>query len=313
MSEVKPLILDQLVKSYENSDGASVPAVDNVSFSVEKSEIFGLLGPNGAGKTSIISIITTLEKPSQGQVQVFGQDVVKNSLFTKKQVGVVHQEVINSGFFDVEEILNFQSGYYGKRNNKERIDYVLHKLALYPHRHKKVKQLSGGMKRRLMIAKALVHEPKLLLLDEPTAGVDIELRETLWDFVRELRSQGMSILLTTHYLEEAEVLCDRVGIINLGKLEFLGPTKEVIKKFTQKKIILVLKQARELKSQYLSSQNLNTSQGSEYCLIVPTNKALGEILDEMKIQTSEIQDLRIEEGSLEDAFRKVLKGHERHP
>lgn len=313
MSEVKPLILDQLVKNYENSDGASVPAVDNVSFSVEKSEIFGLLGPNGAGKTSIISIITTLEKPSQGQVQVFGQDVVKNSLFTKKQVGVVHQEVINSGFFDVEEILNFQSGYYGKRNNKERIDYVLHKLALYPHRHKKVKQLSGGMKRRLMIAKALVHEPKLLLLDEPTAGVDIELRETLWDFVRELRSQGMSILLTTHYLEEAEVLCDRVGIINLGKLEFLGPTKEVIKKFTQKKIILVLKQARELKSQYLSSQNLNTSQGSEYCLIVPTNKALGEILDEMKIQTSEIQDLRIEEGSLEDAFRQVLKGHERQP
>lgn len=313
MSEVKPLILDQLVKNYENSDGASVPAVANVSFSVEKSEIFGLLGPNGAGKTSIISIITTLEKPSQGQVQVFGQDVVKNSLFTKKQVGVVHQEVINSGFFDVEEILNFQSGYYGKRNNKERIDYVLHKLALYPHRHKKVKQLSGGMKRRLMIAKALVHEPKLLLLDEPTAGVDIELRETLWDFVRELRSQGMSILLTTHYLEEAEVLCDRVGIINLGKLEFLGPTKEVIKKFTQKKIILVLKQARELKSQYLSSQNLNTSQGSEYCLIVPTNKALGEILDEMKIQTSEIQDLRIEEGSLEDAFRQVLKGHERQP
>ena len=234
-------------------------------------------------------------------------------MFTKKQVGVVHQEVINSGFFDVEEILNFQSGYYGKRNNKERIDYVLHKLALYPHRHKKVKQLSGGMKRRLMIAKALVHEPKLLLLDEPTAGVDIELRETLWDFVRELRSQGMSILLTTHYLEEAEVLCDRVGIINLGKLEFLGPTKEVIKKFTQKKIILVLKQARELKSQYLSSQNLNTSQGSEYCLIVPTNKALGEILEEMKIQTSEIQDLRIEEGSLEDAFRKVLKGHERQP
>ncbi len=302
MSESKALTINQLVKNY-----GSVTAVNNVSFSVEKAEIFGLLGPNGAGKTSIISIITTLEKPTTGQVQVFGHNVVTDSLITKKQVGVVHQEVINSGFFDVEEILNFQSGYYGKRKNKERIDYVLHKLALYPHRHKKVKQLSGGMKRRLMIAKALVHEPKLLLLDEPTAGVDIELRETLWDFVRELRQQGMSILLTTHYLEEAEVLCDRVGIINLGKLEFLGPTKEVIKNFTQKKILLVLKQPRDLKSQYL----LNSS-GCDYNLVVPTNLALGEILEEMNIQSSEIKDLRIEEGSLEEAFRKVLKGQERH-
>ncbi len=302
MNESKALIINQLVKNY-----GTVTAVNNVSFSVEKAEIFGLLGPNGAGKTSIISIITTLEKPTTGQVQVFGHNVVTDSLITKKQVGVVHQEVINSGFFDVEEILNFQSGYYGKRKNKERIDYVLNKLALYPHRHKKVKQLSGGMKRRLMIAKALVHEPKLLLLDEPTAGVDIELRETLWDFVRELRQQGMSILLTTHYLEEAEVLCDRVGIINLGKLEFLGPTKEVIKNFTQKKIALVLKQPRDLKSQYLVN-----SSGCDYNLVVPTNLALGEILEEMNIQASEIKDLRIEEGSLEEAFRKVLKGQERH-
>lgn len=302
MNESKALIINQLVKNY-----GTVTAVKNVSFSVEKAEIFGLLGPNGAGKTSIISIITTLEKPTTGQVQVFGHNVVTDSLITKKQVGVVHQEVINSGFFDVEEILNFQSGYYGKRKNKERIDYVLNKLALYPHRHKKVKQLSGGMKRRLMIAKALVHEPKLLLLDEPTAGVDIELRETLWDFVRELRQQGMSILLTTHYLEEAEVLCDRVGIINLGKLEFLGPTKEVIKNFTQKKIALVLKQPRDLKSQYLVN-----SSGCDYNLVVPTNLALGEILEEMNIQSSEIKDLRIEEGSLEEAFRKVLKGQERY-
>ncbi len=306
MNDVKPLIINQLVKNY-----GTVSAVNNVSFSVEKSEIFGLLGPNGAGKTSIISMITTLEKPSTGQVHVFGQDVVSNSLFTKKQVGVVHQEVINSGFFDVEEILTFQSGYYGKNKNKERIDYVLNKLALYPHRHKKVKQLSGGMKRRLMIAKALVHDPKLLLLDEPTAGVDIELRETLWEFVRELRSQGMSVLLTTHYLEEAEVLCDRVGIINLGKLEFLGPTHEVIKNFTQKKIFLTLKEPHSSQVVELKSQYLNSSNGNEYCLFVPTHVAIGEILEEMKIQVSEIKDLRIEEGSLEDAFRKVLKGGEK--
>jgi ABC-2 type transport system ATP-binding protein len=300
--EIKPLQIENLVKQYD-----AVKAVQNVHFNVEKGEIFGLLGPNGAGKTSIISVITTLEKPTTGQVLVFGESVVDHPNSTKKQIGVVHQEIINSGFFDIVEILNFQSGYYGKRKNQERIDYVLHKLALYPHRHKKVKQLSGGMKRRLMIAKALVHEPKLLLLDEPTAGVDIELRETLWDFVRELKSQGISILLTTHYLEEAEELCDRVGIINLGKLEFLGPTKEVIRQFTQKKIYLVLNQPRDLKSPYL-----NSVKGNEYCLFVPMHKPIGEILDEMKIQVSDIRDIRIEEGDLEEAFRGVLKGRERN-
>ncbi len=296
-----PLYVKDLIKNY-----GPVTAVNRVSFTVEKSEIFGLLGPNGAGKTSIISVITTLEKPSGGDVQVFGESVKQNPGFTKKQIGIVHQELINSGFFDVEEILHFQSGYYGIRNNKERIDYVLNKLALYPHRHKKVKQLSGGMKRRLMIAKALVHEPKLLLLDEPTAGVDIELRETLWDFVRELRAQGFSILLTTHYLEEAQQLCDRVGIINLGQVEYLGETRDVIKKFTQKKIHLVLNEARTLSSPYLSG-----SDGNEYSFSIPMNKPLGELLDEMKISSAMIRDIRIEEGNLEEAFRQVLKKQER--
>lgn len=295
--EKKPLEVKNLIKNY-----GPVTAVNNVSFSVEKSEIFGLLGPNGAGKTSIISVVTTLEPATSGDVSVFGQSVRTHSNFTKTQLGIVHQELINSGFFSVEEILEFQSGYYGVRHNKERIDYVLNKLSLYPHREKKVKQLSGGMKRRLMIAKALVHEPKLLLLDEPTAGVDIELRESLWEFVKELRSQGISILLTTHYLEEAQHLCDRVGIINLGKVEFLGPTQEVIKTFTQKKIYLVLDEARNLSSNYLIA-----SEGNEYCFSVPTQLPVGELLENMKIASSMIRDIRIEEGSLEDAFRQVLK------
>lgn len=292
-----PLYVKDLIKNY-----GPVTAVNRVSFTVEKSEIFGLLGPNGAGKTSIISCITTLEKPSGGDVQVFGESVKTNANYTKKKIGIVHQELINSGFFDVEEILQFQSGYYGLRNNKSRIDYILNKLALYPHRHKKVKQLSGGMKRRLMIAKALVHEPKLLLLDEPTAGVDIELRATLWDFVRELRSQGFSILLTTHYLEEAQQLCDRVGIINLGKVEYLGETREVIKKFTQKKVYLTLNEARNIVSNYLDS-----AAGNEYTFSIPMNKPLGELLDEMKISSNMIRDIRIEEGNLEEAFKQVLK------
>jgi ABC-2 type transport system ATP-binding protein len=292
-----PLKIENLKKTYKGS----FEAVKGVTFDVKPGEIFGLLGPNGAGKTSIISTITTLEQPTSGVVEVFGQSVTKNPSFTKKQLGVVHQEIITSGFFDVEEILVFHSGYYGIRNNLERIHFLLHKLSLYEHRRKKVKQLSGGMKRRLMIAKALVHTPKLLLLDEPTAGVDIGLRETLWQFVRELRGEGMSILLTTHYLEEAEELCDRIGIINLGNLECLGDTKELIKQYTQKKIRVTLTENFTMNSDYLFSR-----EGNELLFKVPQGKQMGEFLSEAKIPVNLIKDIRIEEGNLEEAFMKVV-------
>ncbi|MGZ3743623.1 MAG: ABC transporter ATP-binding protein [Pseudobdellovibrionaceae bacterium] len=298
---MKPLEIENLRKSY-----GPIEAVRGVSFAVQPAEIFGLLGPNGAGKTTIISIVTTLEKPTSGKVKVFGQDVSENPLFTKKQLGVVHQEVISSGYFDVEEILEFQSGYYGFRKNTERIHFLLHKLNLYEHRRKKVKQLSGGMKRRLMIAKALVHNPKLLLLDEPTAGVDITLRETLWDFVRELKKEGMSILLTTHYLEEAEMLCDRVGIINYGRIETLGPTKNIIKDFTQREMILTLNSetARELTvpQQMLIEKNHNI-----YRILIPRDINIGQVLSELQVESKMIADLQIKEGTLEQAFLRVLK------
>ncbi|UXR63430.1 ABC transporter ATP-binding protein [Bdellovibrio bacteriovorus] len=293
-----PLEISNLRKAYK---GGTVDAVKGVTFTVKPGEIFGLLGPNGAGKTTIISTITTLEKPTSGSVQVFGVDVQKDPLFTKRQIGVVHQEVITSGFFDVEEILTFHSGYYGLRNNKERIHFLLEKLSLFEHRHKKVKQLSGGMKRRLMIAKALVHNPKLLLLDEPTAGVDIRLREDLWRFVEELRNDGMSILLTTHYLEEAQQLCDRVGIINLGSLVELGETKAIIRQYTHKKIRVVLTEKHLLQSEYLREVI-----GKEYLFVVPQNKTLGEFLSEVTIPTALIQDIHIEEGDLEEAFLKLV-------
>lgn len=295
---ILPLEISNLRKTYK---GGTVEAVKGVSFTVKPGEIFGLLGPNGAGKTTIISTITTLEKPTSGTVQVFGVDVQKDPLFTKRQIGVVHQEVITSGFFDVEEILTFHSGYYGLRNNKERIHFLLEKLSLFEHRHKKVKQLSGGMKRRLMIAKALVHNPKLLLLDEPTAGVDIRLREDLWRFVEELRNDGMSILLTTHYLEEAQQLCDRVGIINLGSLVELGNTKAIIRQYTLKKIRVILTERHPLQSEYLQEVD-----GKEYLFIVPQNKTLGEFLNEVAIPTALIQDIHIEEGNLEEAFLKLV-------
>lgn len=293
-----PLSIENLKKQYPKS---SVEAVKGVTFTVKPGEIFGLLGPNGAGKTSIISTITTLERPTSGAVKVFDVDVTVDSMFTKRQIGVVHQEVINSGFFDVEEILQFHSGYYGLRKNTERIHFLLNKLALFEHRNKKVKQLSGGMKRRLMIAKALVHNPQLLLLDEPTAGVDIGLREDLWKFVQELRQEGMSILLTTHYLEEAEQLCDRVGIINKGELICIGNTHDIVCQYTHKKIRLVLTQPKAVTSEYLVS-----SQGSAYHFLVPQNKTLGEFLNETKIPTDLILDLQIEEGDLEEAFLQIV-------
>lgn len=293
-----PLEISNLRKAYK---GGTVEAVKGVTFTVKPGEIFGLLGPNGAGKTTIISTITTLEKPSDGSVKVFGVEVTEDPLFTKKQLGVVHQEVINSGFFSVEEILEFHSGYYGIRKNTERIHYLLQKLSLFEHRTKKVKQLSGGMKRRLMIAKALVHTPKLLLLDEPTAGVDIGLRENLWKFVEELRDGGMSILLTTHYLEEAEQLCDRVGIINSGSLVALGNTKEIVRQYSHKRIRVILTEKCEVSTPYLVE-----TVGEEYLFVVPQNKALGEFLSEVGIPTALIKDIQIEEGDLEEAFLKIV-------
>lgn len=291
-----PLRIENLKKSY-----GAVEAVKGVSFEVRPGEIFGLLGPNGAGKTSIISILTTLEKPTSGRALIFETDVVQDPMTTKRHMGVVHQEVINSGFFSVEEILEFQSGYYGIAKNGERIRYLLNKLGLYEHREKKVKQLSGGMKRRLMIAKALVHKPKLLLLDEPTAGVDITLRESLWQFVLELQREGLSILLTTHYLEEAEQLCQRVGIINLGRLECVEPTRDVIHKFTQKKVVLQLKNPRTFASPYLQH-----AENNHFTFRVPMEKGLGDLLNELKVGSAEIDDVRIVEGTLEEAFVAVL-------
>lgn len=302
---MNPLEIENLKKSY----GGSIEAVRDVSFHVRPAEIFGLLGPNGAGKTTIISIVTTLEKLTSGKVKVFGEDVSENPLFTKKQLGVVHQEVINSGYFDVEEILEFQSGYYGLRKNTERIHFLLHKLNLYEHRRKKVKQLSGGMKRRLMIAKALVHNPKLLLLDEPTAGVDITLRETLWEFVRELKKEGMSILLTTHYLEEAEVLCDRVAIIHRGRIEAMGPTQDIIKDFTQRELVLTLN--HELAPEFkVPEQMLLGKDDNMYRILIPTGVRIGQLLSDLHVESKMIDDLQIKEGSLEQAFLRVLKNEE---
>ncbi len=292
-----PLKIESLRKSY-----GSFEAVKGVSFAVRPGEIFGLLGPNGAGKTSIISVVVTLEKPTSGRVLVFGQDVTQNPRHTKSLIGYVPQEIINHGFFNVEEILDFYSGYFGRRKNRERNDWILQRLQLWEHRKKKVKQLSGGMKRRLLIAKALVHEPKLLLLDEPTAGVDIELRLSLWEFVQELKASGVTILLTTHYLEEAEKLCDRVAIIHQGQLRCVGETCGLIRELTMRQVQVQLK--RPLAN--LSHPLLVSQTGQELVFRLPAVMAVGELFLDLQLDMSAVQDLKISEGRLEEAFQTVV-------
>lgn len=293
---MSPLSLKNLYKTY-----GSVEAVKNVSLEMNPGEILGLLGPNGAGKTTIISILTTLEAATNGTAKVFGEDV-RTSFKAKNLFGLVPQEIVSHGFFSVEEVLGFVSGYRGIAKNTEQIEFLLKQLGLAEHRHKKVAQLSGGMKRRFLIAKALVHKPPLLLLDEPTAGVDIELRNTLWKFVRELNKGGTSVLLTTHYLEEAEELCDRVAIIDRGEIRRIGPTKELIEQFTQRQLKLSINRpVATITSAFLVRQT-----DTELTFRLPAKMVLGELLQAIKVPADHLTDIRIQEGTLQDAFLQVL-------
>lgn len=294
------LEVNNVVKDYPR-----VKALAGVSFNVGRGEVFGLLGPNGAGKTSLISIIVTLEKATQGQVKVFGHDVAIDSKMAKMNTGWVPQEIITHGFFSVEEILMFHSGYYGVKHPKDRVNYLIDSLGLREHKDKKVKQLSGGMKRRLMIAKALVHKPGLLLLDEPTAGVDVELRTRLWDFIDELRRDGISVLLTTHYLEEAERLCDRVAIIHKGTLRAEGKTRGLIEQWSRKKVILrLVNKIDNLRHPELDRGN---EAGDEWIFNTSMAKPLGALLQELQIPLSNLRDVEVQNGKLEDVFLKLTR------
>lgn len=224
MSEA--LEIQNLRVEYSHKDQKTI-AVQDVSLSLRSGEFFSLLGPNGAGKTSIISALVGLVPFQAGEIKIFGSPA--SSLEAKRLIGYVPQELVSYGFFNVNEVLRFTSGYFGIRKNQARIDDLLERLQLSAFKYKLVSSLSGGMKRRLSIAKALLHQPRLLLLDEPSAGVDVELRAILWDFARELNQEGMTILLTTHYLEEAERLCERTAILNKGKLVMCKPTADILK------------------------------------------------------------------------------------
>jgi ABC-2 type transport system ATP-binding protein len=217
--------LRHLAKRY-----GEVVALAGVDLDIVEGEIFGLLGPNGAGKTTLISIVAGLARASAGTATVLGHDVVRDYRFTRRAVGLVPQEINFDPFFTVEEALHFQAGYFGLRLSEARVVEILGALDLLEKRRVNARALSGGMKRRLLIAKALVHEPRVLFLDEPTAGVDVELRRALWAYVRELRARGTTVVLTTHYLEEAEALADRIGIIDHGRLLLVEDKKALLER-----------------------------------------------------------------------------------
>ncbi len=203
-------------------------ALDDVSFDIEPGEFFGLLGPNGAGKTTLISILAGLARASSGRVTVHGHDVNTDYAAARRQLGIVPQELVFDPFFSVRETLVIQSGYFGVRNNGAWVDELLDSLGLADKAHANMRQLSGGMKRRVLVAQALVHRPPVIVLDEPTAGVDVELRQTLWGFIARLNKQGHTVLLTTHYLEEAEALCQRIAMLKQGRVVALAPTSALL-------------------------------------------------------------------------------------
>lgn len=204
-------------------------ALDGVSFDIEEGEFFGLLGPNGAGKTTLISILAGLSKATQGAITVRGHSVAQEAAVSRKLLGIVPQELVFDPFFTVKEALTFQSGYFGVKNNQAWIEELLESLGLSDKANSNMRQLSGGMKRRVLVAQALVHKPPVIVLDEPTAGVDVELRQTLWQFIARLNKEGHTVLLTTHYLEEAEALCQKIAMLKNGKIVALNKTSELLK------------------------------------------------------------------------------------
>lgn len=219
----KAITIDGVSKRY-----GSLQALDNVSFDIYQGEFFGLLGPNGAGKSTLISALAGLLRVDQGNLSIMGADVVKDYRRARQNLGVVPQEIVMDPFFTVRETLEFQSGYFGVKNNEQWIDELLEQLNLADKANTNMRKLSGGMKRRVLIAQALVHKPQVLVLDEPTAGVDVELRQSMWRFVRRLHREGHTIVLTTHYLEEAEELCDRIAIINKGQMIALESKEDLL-------------------------------------------------------------------------------------
>ena len=280
-------------------------ALDNISFDIKQGEFFGLLGPNGAGKSTLISAMAGLLKPSSGTLSILGFDVQSQYRQSRKYLGVVPQELVMDPFFTVRETLEFQSGYFGIRNNKQWIDELLLQLGLSGKADTNMRKLSGGMKRRVLIAQALVHRPQVLILDEPTAGVDVELRQTLWKFVRRLHAEGHTIVLTTHYLEEAEELCDRIAIIDQGKMIALETKEDLLARGLGSRLLVTARQSiNNLPSEFTPKVARLDGKELELTFNRETDSVM-DILDSLRKASINIETVSVLNERLEDVFVRL--------
>jgi ABC-2 type transport system ATP-binding protein len=288
-----------LTKSY-----GDVQALRGVDITIQKGEFFGLLGPNGAGKTTLINILTGLVFRDNGTTNVFGKDTVKNYRFTRSKIGIAAQELSVDWFFPIEKLLFFQAGYYGLKPTeaKPKINDLLERLGLSEKRESRLRQLSGGMKRRFQLAKALVHDPEIIILDEPTAGVDVELRRDLWDYLRDMHSGGKTILLTTHYIEEAEMLCENVAIINKGKILKEGSPKNLTDELGKAGITVQLGKIENADESYLSEFTYTREENRYHFSVKNPDSAMPQIIQQLSKTDVQIQSIECNVSSLEDVF-----------
>ena len=288
----------------------ALQALAGVSLAVAEGEFFGLLGPNGAGKTTLISIIAGLARASAGVVRVMGADVIADYRSARRMLGVVPQELVFDPFFSVRETLRIQSGYFGLRRNDAWIDEVMHHLDLTAKADANMRTLSGGMKRRVLVAQALVHRPPVIVLDEPTAGVDVGLRQALWQFIRRLNRDGHTIVLTTHYLEEAEELCDRIAMLKAGKVVALDSTRNLLENFSG--LQLKLRLDRETLPEGFTAgldAEFVSSEAGRFTLRLRDYNALEQVLHRVRETGAAIKELELEPPDLEDVFLRVMEKH----
>jgi ABC-2 type transport system ATP-binding protein len=281
----------------------SLLALDRVELEIEQGEFFGLLGPNGAGKTTLISLLAGLSRPDGGSLRVMGHHVVDDFRSARRALGVVPQELVFDPFFTVRETLRIQSGYFGLRDNDAWIDEILERLDLSARADSNMRALSGGMKRRVLVGQALVHRPPVIILDEPTAGVDVELRQGLWKFIRELNRAGHTIVLTTHYLEEAEALCGRIAMLKQGRVVALDTTRNLLKRFSGVRVRI-----RLLPDALPAALNEFQSglEGGSRILQLPDYASLERLLRELREAQVQVQELEVMQAELEEVFVQIM-------
>ena len=306
---MQPVIsVQNLSKTYANG----FDALKNVSLEVRKGEIFALLGPNGAGKTTLINIICGLVNPGTGNVTVGGHDIIADYRKTRGLIGLVPQELSIDAFESVMATVSFSRGLFGKPANPAHIEKVLRSLSLWDKRNEKVMTLSGGMKRRVLIAKALSHEPEILFLDEPTAGVDVELRREMWAMVRELRETGVTIILTTHYIEEAEEMADRVGIISRGEIMLVEEKSELMRKLGKKQLLIELREPLSAIPAGLSAHNLDLSPDGSTLISTYNARAdrtgINALIADLAAAGIVFRDIETRQSTLEQIFVGLLEG-----